>query len=95
MGNYDKWKEEYYNLEKVDLNRYFSKEDFLILEKIGIDILDKVYTESEFELLYSKVILNYDENNKITDNIKNLDINQEEFDELVKKLDNINEIYDF
>ena len=95
MGNYDKWKEEYYNLEKVELNKYFSKEDFLILEKIGIEVLDKIYTENEFELLYSKIISNYKENNKINDNIKNLDINQEEFDELVKKLDNINEIYDF
>lgn len=92
MGNYDEWKDEYYNLEKVDLKKYFTEKDFSTLKNLGISILDKIYTENEFEILYSKVLSNYDEN----DNIKeNLNVKEEEFVGLVKKLDDINKLYDF
>ena len=96
MGKYDEWKDEYYNSEKVNLKEHLSTSDFLILEKLKIEVFNKVYTENEFELLYSKVISNYDEENGgLKESIKKLGVREEELNNLINKLDNINEIYDF
>ena len=96
MGNYENWKEEYYKKEKVDLKQYFSEMDFELLKKMNISILDKIYTENEFEQLYSRILNFY---NTDSDEPKNLIINKnvtrEEIDYILKKIEEINAKYDF
>lgn len=93
MEKYEDWKEEYYKQEKVDLKKYFSENDFEVLKKLGVEVLDKVYTENEFETLYD-AILEFDEDEK-EDYLEDSGISQEEYDSLLEKLDTINKEYNF
>lgn len=95
MKKYPEWKKEYYHDEKVDLTKYLSKNDFFVLEKLGIEVLKKVYTENEFELLYSKVISSYDEKDKLKKSIIDFGVDEIEFNSLIENLDKINEEFDF
>lgn len=93
MEKYEDWKEEYYKQEKVDLKKYFSENNFEVLKKLGIEVLDKVYTESEFESLYDS-ILEFDEDEK-EEYLENNGISQEEYNNILEKLDTINQEYNF
>lgn len=96
MGKYEDWKDEYYNLEKVNLNKYLSKNNFETLEKLGIELEDKVYTESEFEELDLIVLSFYDENNdKPKKIIEEKNVSIEEYLDLIENLRKINEEFDF
>lgn len=64
MNNFESWEDEYWNKSKVNLYNYFSKEDLNNLEKLGIHIENKLYTEREFELINSKILEFYKENKK-------------------------------
>ena len=96
MGKYEDWKNEYYNLEKVDLNKYFSEDNFKTIKKLEIEVYDKIYTESEFENLYFNVASFYDADlDKPKEEIKEKDVSFEEYKNLLDKFKNINEKYDF
>ena len=96
MGKYEDWKDEYYNLEKVNLNKYLSKNNFETLEKLGIELEDKVYTESEFEELDLIVLSFYDENNdKPKKIIEEKNVSIEEYLDLIENLRKINEEFEF
>ena len=66
---YKKWYEEYSTVEKIDLGKYFTTQDFEILKKLEIEVKDKIYTEREFEELDSEYILFYDDD-RMTDEEK-------------------------
>lgn len=96
MDNYEEWKEEYYKKEKVDLKNYCSTNDFEVMKKLGVKVLNKIYTENEFEVLYSNILSFYNEESENKDDaLGNLGVGQEEYEELLEKLDKINEEYDF
>ena len=96
MVNYEDWKNEYYKKEKVDLKKYLLENNYEVIKKLGIEVLNKIYTESEFENLYSNVLSFYnEENDNSEDALGNLGVSQEEYEELLNKLDRINEEYDF
>lgn len=62
MKKIEKWEENYWNEEKINLYQYFSKTDLENLEALGIKISNKLYTEREYELINSKLMEFYKEN---------------------------------
>ena len=88
----------YYNLEIININKYLTQTDKKLLEKLGIKIKDKIYTEFECECLYMDFLKYYDdpENDLSEDERKyqkSLDgtgVTREEYNEVLKKIEKIN-----
>lgn len=95
---HQEWREKYYNLEIININEYLTQTDKQLLEKLGIKIKDKIYTEFECECLYIDFLKYYDdpENDLSEDERKyqkSLDgtgVTREEYNKLLKKIEKIN-----
>ncbi len=95
---HQEWREKYYNLEIININEYLTQTDKQLLEKLGIKIKDKIYTEFECECLYIDFLKYYDdpENDLSEDERKyqkSLDgtgVTREEYNEVLKKIEKIN-----
>ena len=95
---HQEWREKYYNLEIININEYLTQTDKQLLEKLGIKIKDKIYTEFECECLYMDFLKYYDdpENDLSEDERKyqkSLDgtgVTREEYNEVLKKIEKIN-----
>lgn len=98
---FKEWHEKYCNDEVVDLKKYFTQEDFEIIKKLGIEILDKIYTEREFEVLDGEYILYYYEDNMTdeekadTKSLEGTGVSREEYNTLLKKFEQINLEHNF
>ena len=98
---YKEWYEKYCNDEVVDLKKYFTQEDFEIIKKLGIEILDKIYTEREFEVLDGEYISYYyedemtDEEKAETKSLEGTGVSREEYNTLLKKFEKINFEHNF
>ena len=94
---HQEWREKYYNLEIININKYLTQTDKQLLEKLGIEIKDKIYTEFECECLYMDFLKYYDdpENDLSEDERKyqkSLDgtgVTREEYNEVLKKIEKI------
>ena len=94
---HQEWREKYYNLEIININKYLTQADKQLLEKLGIKIKDKIYTEFECECLYIDFLKYYDdpENDLSEDERKyqkSLDgtgVTREEYNEVLKKIEKI------
>lgn len=97
---YNNWDKKYHTLEYIDLYTIFSEEEKAILSKLGIEIKNKKYTEYEYESiqreLYYYMEIDEDDPEVVATlettrkYISDKDISQEEFDNLIKKIDNLN-----
>ena len=93
--------EEYSTVEKVDLRKYFTPQDFEILKKLKIEVKDKIYTEREFEELDSEYILFYYEDDMTeqekseTKSLENTGVTREEYNNLLDKFHKINLEFNF
>ena len=95
---HQEWREKYYNLEIININKYLTQADKQLLEKLGIKIKDKIYTEFECECLYMDFLRYYDdpENDLSEDERKyqkSLDgtgVTREEYNKVLKKIEKIN-----
>lgn len=98
---FKEWHEKYCNDEVVDLKKYFTQADFEIIKKLGIEILDKIYTEREFEVLDGEYILYYYEDNMTdeekadTKSLEGTGVSREEYNTLLKKFEQINLEHNF
>ncbi len=88
-----KLKYEYYNNPIIDLIKYFNQEELNILKKLEVIIEDKLYTESEFDRINSKVLKYYEhsENGEIvqTSILTNKNINKEDLDKILNKFNKV------
>lgn len=95
---HQEWREKYYNLEIININEYLTQTDKQLLEKLGIKIKDKIYTEFECKCLYIDFLKYYDdpENDLSEDERKyqkSLDgtgVTREEYNKVLKKIEKIN-----
>ena len=93
---YLQWKEKYYNKPIVNLNKYFSNENLEQLNKLGIEIQDKLYTEYEFELIDNQAIMYYSDDDIIANklkyckDLKSTGVTKEQLKKLLEKISNIN-----
>lgn len=92
------WKHKYYNVEKYDLNKIFSEEELNILKRLNIQILDKIYTEYEYDLLEMDVYAYYkdeeDEENapellEFQKELSDVGVSQKEFNKILTKMNKI------
>ena len=96
---YKDWDKKYHNLEIIDINKYLTLNDKKILERLGIKVKDKIYTEYEYECLRMDFLVYYDdpEDDLSEEELqyqKSLDgtgVTREEYNTVLKKLETINE----
>lgn len=91
--DYEKWKEDYNKKEFIDLRKYFDDKDTEILKKLGIELKDKLYTVYEFDLLDSKLLSFYQDEEIENDKLSETGVNLEEYEELLNKFDKVQEDY--
>lgn len=97
---YKDWDKKYHNLEFIDINKYLTLNDKKILEKLGIRVKDKIYTEYEYECLRMNFLTYYDdpeddlseEELKYQKSLDGTGVTREEYNTVLKKLEIINEI---
>lgn len=98
--DFDKWREKYETKELVNIKEEFTENELALLEKLGVELLDKIYTEKDFELLDMDVIKYYYEDT-MTDEEKEFcvplpeNVSREEYNKLVNKIHDINIKYGF
>ncbi|MCI8832643.1 MAG: hypothetical protein HFJ19_00300 [Clostridia bacterium] len=99
--NYDEWSEKYHNKEIVNLQKHFTENEFKVIEKLGIKLKDKIYTEYEFEVLYMELLAYYKDKDMKEDKIRevkslnNTSVSREEYNELMNKIEKINSLFKF
>ena len=99
--NSEGWREMYMNKEIVDLKKYFTNEEFDLFRKLGIEIKDKIYTEYEIELINNSLYEYYysedmseDEKNQVK-SLEETGVTREQYNNLLNKIEQINEEYEF
>lgn len=96
---YKDWDKKYHNLEIIDINKYLTLNDKKILERLGIKVKDKIYTEYEYECLRMNFLTYYDdpEDDLSEEELqyqKSLDgtgVTREEYNTVLRRLETINE----
>ena len=96
---YKDWDKKYHNLEIIDINKYLTLNDKKILERLGIKVKDKIYTEYEYECLRMIFLTYYDdpeddlseEELKYQKSLDGTGVTKEEYNTVLKKLETINE----
>ena len=99
-SEFDRWRKRYETKELVNIKEEFTENELELLRKLGVELLDKIYTEREFELLDMDVIKYYYEDT-MTDEEKEFcvplpeNVSRDEYNKLVKKIHDINIKYGF
>ena len=99
--NSEGWREMYMNKEIVDLKKYFTNEEFDLFRKLGIEIKDTIYTEYEIELInnslydyYYSEDMSEDEKSQVK-SLEETGVTREQYNNLLNKIEQINEEYEF
>lgn len=94
--NYTKWNYTYRNKEILDVKEYFTTEEFNIMEKLGIKVKNKIYTEYDIEILRMDFITYYSDDDMDEEELemsKSLDgtgVSREEYNKLLEKINSMN-----
>ena len=96
----DEWKERYENKEIVNIKNEFTINELELLQKLGVELIDKLYTEREFEILDMKVIsYYYDDTMSDEEKAECIPlpegVSREEYNKLTDKIHEINLKYGF
>lgn len=96
----DEWKERYENKEIVNIKNEFTINELALLQKLGVELMDKLYTEREFEILDMKVIsYYYDDTMSDEEKAECIPlpegVSREEYNKLTDKIHEINLKYGF
>ena len=96
----DEWKERYENKEIVNIKNEFTINELALLQKLGVELMDKLYTERAFEILDMKVIsYYYDDTMSDEEKAECIPlpegVSREEYNNLVDKIHEINLKYGF
>lgn len=99
--DYEKWNEKYHNEEVVDLKKHLTEDEINIIEKLGIKLKDKIYTEYELEVLNMDILAYYKSDDmskeelEMAKSLDNTGVSQDEYNRLLDKLESINKSYGF
>lgn len=98
--DFDKWRKKYETNELVNIKEEFTENELELLKKLGVELLDKIYTEKDFELLDMDVIKYYYEDDMQEDEKQFCvplpeNVSREEYNKLVNKIHDINIKYGF
>ena len=98
--DYEKWYRKYHNDDVIDLRKYFMLQNFDTINKLGIKIKAKKYTRYEFEVLSLEILeyyKDYDmtiEELELVKDLEEKNVLQEEYDKLLRMVENVKEIYE-
>jgi len=97
---YNNWDKKYHTLEYIVLYSIFNEEEKATLYKLGIEIKNKKYTEYEYELIQTELNYYMDIDEEDPEVVKSLEstrkniedrgVTQEEFDNIINKIDSLN-----
>lgn len=98
---YENWKEKYYNKRYIEIEKYLNGSDFNLLNKLGIKVYRKIYTEHEFEVMNMDVLAYYDdlkeklseEEKQYKKSLEGTNVTREEYNKVLNKLNEINNVY--
>lgn len=99
--DYEKWSNEYHNEKVIDLKKYFTIEDFNLISKLKVKIKDKIYTKYEFEVLNIELLAYYKDEDSTKEELeflKDLEktgVSKEQYNNLLKKVEQIRNLYNF
>lgn len=98
--DFDEWYNKYSTKEIVDLKKCLTKEEIELLEKLGIKVQDKIYTEQEFECLNMDLLKFYKSDDMDEEDLKETielpeGITREKYNNLLEKIEKINKKYNF
>lgn len=90
MGSLGK---EYYDEKIINVMKYLNENNLQTLEKLGIKVEDKFYTACEYEIFSGEVSKYYKEDDyseedlEFVESLEGTGVRQEEYDELMNKMD--------
>lgn len=94
---YNNWDKKYHTLEHIDLYSVFDEDERATLNKLGIEIKNRKYTEYEFELIIMELgyYMEIDEDDlDVVETLKSTrkyiadkGVTEEEFDKIINKID--------
>lgn len=84
----NKFREEYFSNEILDIYHFFTKEQLEIIEKLGLKIENKKYSIYDFDVLEMEFLKFYKEPEKLKE--KNIDI--QDYKDTIAIFDKINDI---
>ena len=70
--NYEEWSEKYHNKEFIDLMKYLNDADIILLNKLDIELKDKIYTNYEFDIVEGDLIRYYRNEDEMIEKISEL-----------------------
>lgn len=94
MVEYNEKEDKFYNKKIINVMNYFR--DYIdILKKLEIYINEGEYTHYEYELFKREILWFYpdEQDNEDTKSIEEKGVEQEEFNKVIRKIDEICEIY--
>lgn len=93
--NYIEWCDKYHNKEILDVKRFFTTKEIKILEKLGIEIKNKIYSQYDIEILRMDFISYYSDNDMdneelaISKSLSGTGAGREEYNQLLDKINSI------
>lgn len=89
----ENWDYKYHNKEIIDIKEELTNNQLETIKKLGIEVKDKIYTEYEYDCLkgeLSEYIQDEDDEYEAK-SLEEKNVSKEEFDNLIKKFDEIDE----
>ena len=94
--DFDSWYDKYSTEEIVDIKKFLNRDDINLLKKLNIKIKNKIYTEQEVEILNMDLLSYYIADDMDDEELKQSkllpkDVNREEYNKLLDKINRIPE----
>ena len=98
--DFDEWYNEYSTKEVINIKKELSKKELQLIEKLGIKLKDKIYTEQEFECLNMELLKYYKDDDMSEEELKYSvklpeGVTRKEYNDLLDKINEINQKYNF
>ncbi len=92
---FKQWHYKYSNKKFIDILKYLSNADLIILQKFDILIENRLYTEREFEIYKIQLLSYFSEDSEKQISILNkFNVLKEDYDKLLNVFNTITKIYD-
>ena len=92
---FKQWHSKYSNKKFIDILKYLSNSDLVILQKFNILLENRLYTEREFDIYNMQLLSYFNENpNKQLSILNKINVLKEDYDKILNIFNKIAQIYD-
>ena len=97
--NFYEWQKKYHKKQIIDVRKELTEQELDIMQKLGIEVENKIYTEYEYEVLKMDLIEFYKNDDMEEEDLKKArelvkGISRNKYNELLKKFDEIDKKYE-